>query len=349
MSTRGAAMTAMSDALRVTLQKLYEEGKVAGAIGAGGSGNTSVCAAAFRNALPLGAPKMLVSTMAAGDTRAYVGGADVTMMYSVADIAGMNPILRTVLTNAASAIAGMVEASWQAARVEKRGAQDGRPAIAVTMFGLTTPCVEMMTPALEELGYSVVVFHANGAGGQSMERLIAEGHFAGVIDLTTTELADELVGGVLSAGPDRLTAAARAGIPQVISIGALDMVNFGPAATVPEIFQGADKGRTFVHHNPTITLMRTTAEECRTLGETIVKKLRQASPEKTRVILPLRGLSGIDKEGGPFYDAEADQALLNAIREGGLECRVEEIDAHINDRAFADAVVKQFQDLLRTQ
>ncbi|KAH7889545.1 hypothetical protein F5I97DRAFT_546767 [Phlebopus sp. FC_14] len=336
-STRAAALNVMARALSMTLARLRIDGTIAGVIGAGGSGNTSVCAAAFRGALPIGFPKLILSTMASGHTTPYVGETDMTMMYSVADIAGMNPFLETVLGNAANAIAGMSLGS-----AAKRTRESHRPSVAVTVFGLTTPCVQVATKKLEELGYSVVAFHATGSGGLSMERLVREGYFIGVLDLTTTELADELVGGVLSAGPRRLEAAAEACIPQVVSVGAVDMVNFGPASTVPERF----RDRTFVHHNDTVTLMRTSPGECARLGEIIAEKLSKALPNKTRVILPLRGLSGIDKRGGPFYDVTADAALLDALRGGNLQCGIEEIDTDINDPSFAVAAAMALHKLV---
>ncbi|KIJ69145.1 hypothetical protein HYDPIDRAFT_36233 [Hydnomerulius pinastri MD-312] len=326
-SSRSGALAVMARALTATLARFHAEGTISGVISAGGSGNSSVCAAAFRDALPIGFPKLMVSTMASGNTSHYVGETDMTMMYSVADVAGMNPLLATVLGNAADAIAGMTLRSHA-----RRNLKSQKPSIAVTMFGLTTPCVQAATEKLEELGYSVVTFHATGSGGLSMERLIRAGYFAGVLDLTTTELADELVGGVLTAGPHRLEAAAKMSIPQVVSVGALDMVNFGPPSTVPEKF----RDRSFIHHNATVTLMRTTPEECQRLGEIMVEKLEKALPDKTHIILPLRGLSGIDIDGGPFYDVEADEALLNALRLGRLQCSVEEIDTDINDPSFAE-------------
>ncbi|KAF9227744.1 hypothetical protein BS17DRAFT_799953 [Gyrodon lividus] len=327
-SSRGAALKTMTRALTTTLTRLYAEGMVAGVISAGGSGNTSVCAAVFRDVFPIGFPKLLVSTMASGDTSHYVGETDMTMMYSVVDVAGMNPLLEMVLGNASDVIAGMTLRSQI-----RRSLKSRQPSIAVTMFGLTTPCVQVATRKLEELGYSVLTFHATGSGGLSMERLIRERYFAGVLDLTTTELADELVGGVLTAGPHRLEAAAETSIPQVVSVGALDMVNFGPASTVPEKFSG----RLFVYHNATVILMRTSPEECDKLGKIMVEKLNKGSPNRTHVILPLRGFSGIDRDGGPFYDVDADEALLNALRSGGLRCPIEELDIDINNPAFAEA------------
>ena len=216
-------------------------------------------------ALPFGVPKLLVSTLASGDTRPYVGAVDVTMMYSVVDISGVNSVSARIIANAAAAIAGMAQAAPPKL--------DGKPLVAASMFGVTTPCVTTARERLEELGYEVLVFHATGSGGQSMEALAKDGFLAGVLDATTTELADELVGGVLSAGPDRLEAAGAAGVPQVVSLGALDMVNFGPRETVPPQFEG----RNLYVHNPTVTLMRTTKEECAELGRIIGRKLAAAA------------------------------------------------------------------------
>ncbi|KAG9318631.1 hypothetical protein JVU11DRAFT_724 [Chiua virens] len=339
LSSRDLALETTTRALTATLSRMYTQGAITGVIGAGGSGNTSVCATAFRDAFPIGFPKLLVSTMASGNVAHYVGETDMTMMYSVVDIAGMNALLHKILGNAASAIVGMTLHSrlGQNAPLQRRS-------IAVTMFGLTTPCVQVATQQLEALGYSVVTFHATGSGGLSMERLIREGYFVGVLDLTTTELADELVGGVLTAGPNRLEAAADKRVPQVVSLGALDMVNFGPASTVPAQFSG----RRFVRHNTSVTLMRTSPEECQALGEVMARKLKGALPSRTHVLLPLRGFSGIDEEDGPFRDVEADEALMNALRSAGLECPIEDVDAKINDPSFATAAVSALHRMIQS-
>jgi len=286
-------------------------------------------------ALPVGVPKVLVSTLASGDTRPYVGAVDITMMYSVVDIAGINSVSARILTNAAGAVAGMAKAT-----VPER--QD-RPVVAASMFGVTTPGVTRARERLEGLGYEVLVFHATGTGGQSMEVLADSGFLTGVLDLTTTELADDLVGGVLSAGPDRLEAAGRAGLPQVVSLGALDMVNFGPRDSVPEKFED----RNLYVHNPTVTLMRTTPEECRELGRRIGTKL-SAATGPTALFIPLEGISMIAVEGQPFHDAEADRALLEGLRET-LEDSVEvhELPHDINADAFADAMADRLHELIR--
>lgn len=332
---RGEAMTAMGRGACAVLERLHADGRLQGAASVGGSGNASVAAAAMR-ALPVGVPKLIVSTLAAGDTRPYVGESDVTMMYSVVDIAGINRISARILGNAAGAIAGMAGAAAPPL-------EEDRPLVAATMFGVTTPCVDHARARLEELGYEVIVFHATGTGGRSMEALAQGGYFAGVLDATTTELADEQVGGVLSAGPDRLEAVGEAGIPQVVSLGALDMVNFGPRDTVPERFAG----RTLHVHNPTVTLMRTTAEENARLGRTIAAKLnRAASP--TVLFVPLGGVSAIDVDGQPFRDREADEALFEALRADIDPERVEvqERPEDINDPGFARAMADRLHELI---
>jgi uncharacterized protein (UPF0261 family) len=277
----------------------------------------------------------MVSTVASGDTRPYVGAVDVTMMYSVVDISGVNSVSARIMANAAGAIAGMVKATVPPL--------EEKPLVAASMFGVTTPCVTRARERLEEHGYEVLVFHATGAGGQSMEALARGGYLAGVLDATTTELADELVGGVLSAGPDRLEAAGAANVPQVVSLGALDMVNFGPRETVPQQFET----RNLYVHNPTVTLMRTTAEECAELGRTIGRKL-SAAKGPTVLFVPLKGVSMIDVEGQVFYDADADAALFAALRET-LDDSVEvhELETDINDEAFAVAMADRLHELIR--
>ena len=332
---RGVAMTAMGRGAAAVLKRLHGEGRLQGAISIGGSGNASVAAAAMHG-LPVGVPKLIVSTLAAGDTRPYVGDSDVTMMYSVVDIAGINQISARILGNAAGAIAGMAGAPAPEVRKD-------RPLVAATMFGVTTPCVDHARERLEELGYEVIVFHATGTGGRSMEALAQGGYFAGVLDATTTELADELVGGVLSAGPHRLEAVGAAGIPQVVSLGALDMVNFGPRDTVPERFAG----RMLHVHNPTVTLMRTTADENAQLGRTIASKLNGAA-SSTALFIPRGGVSAIDVDGQPFRDHQADAALFEALR---AEIDPERVEVHereedINDPRFAQAMADRLHELI---
>jgi uncharacterized protein (UPF0261 family) len=288
-------------------------------------------------ALPFGVPKLMVSTLASGQVRQYVGVRDILMMHSVVDISGLNRISRTVLANAAHAMAGMVADH----RPVEESPSD-RPLVAATMFGVTTPCVEAARAGLERAGFEVLVFHATGTGGMTMESFIADGLLRGVLDLTTTELADELVGGALSAGPDRLTAAERHGVPQVVSVGALDMVNFGPPETVPARF----RDRRFYQHNSSVTLMRTTPEENALLGRQITEKIN-ASRRPAAILLPLRGVSAIDTEGKPFWWPEADAALFDAIRRGvSPTVRLIELDAHINDPVFAEASVRALLELL---
>ncbi|MCL6522736.1 MAG: Tm-1-like ATP-binding domain-containing protein [Firmicutes bacterium] len=335
---RGAAVAAMARAAAATVRRLYDEGRLDAILCLGGSAGSSIGAAAMQQ-LPVGVPKLLVSTMASGDTRPYVGVKDVTLMYSVIDISGLNRFSRLVLGNAARAVAGM--AAGRAAAGES-GRAGEKPLIAATMFGVTTPCVTAAREYLESRGYEVLVFHATGSGGRAMEGLVDDGLVGAVLDVTTTEWADELVGGVLNAGPQRLEAAGRKGIPQVVSVGALDMVNFGPPETVPEKF----RGRRFYPHNPTVTLMRTTPEECAELGRILAEKLNRATGP-TKVFLPLRGLSMIDADGQPFWDPEADRALFDALRRH-LRPEIErvELDLHINDPEFALAMARALESML---
>ncbi len=334
---RGPAVAAMTRGAVTVIRRLYEEGRLHGILGIGGSGGSSLISAAMQG-LPVGVPKLLVSTMASGDTRPYVGTSDIAMMYSVVDIAGINGLSEKILTNAAAGIAGMAKATESfVSRIEKK------PLVGATMFGVTTPCVTTAREWLEAHGYEVLVFHATGAGGRSMEALMEAGFITAALDITTTELADELVGGVLSAGPDRLEMAGSLGIPQVVSLGALDMVNFGPLDTVPAPF----KDRNLYVHNATVTLMRTTKDECAELGRIIARKLNAAKGPLT-VFVPLRGVSMIDVADKPFYDAEADAALMGELR-AGLRPGVElvEVDTDINDPAFATAMAERLDALYR--
>jgi uncharacterized protein (UPF0261 family) len=330
---RGAAVTAMAEGAERVVLQLHAAGRLDGILALGGSGGSSIATRAMR-ALPVGVPKLMVSTVASGDTRPYVGAVDVTMMYSVVDIAGVNRVSARIMANAAGAIAGMV-----GAKVPQLA---DKPLIGASMFGVTTPCVTRARERLEELGYEVLVFHATGAGGQSLEALARGGFLAGVLDTTTTELADELVGGVLSAGPDRLEAAGAAGVPQVVSLGALDMVNFGPRETVPPQFEG----RNIYVHNPTVTLMRTTPDECAELGRIVGRKL-SAATGPTVLFVPLKGVSMIAVEGQPFYDADADAALISGLHET-LDDSVEvhELDTDINDPEFAVAMADRLHELV---
>ena len=277
--------------------------------------------------------------MASGQVRDYVGTRDVMMLHSVVDISGLNRISRLVLANAADAMIGMTR--MRNAECGMRN-EDGKPVVVATMFGVTTPCVEAARKILENAGYEVLVFHATGTGGRTMESLVRDGLVAGVLDITTTELADNLAGGVMQAGPDRLTAAGLKGVPQVISVGALDMVNFGPPDTVPEKY----KNRLFYRHNPTVTLMRTTPEEMDAIGKEIAEKASAASGP-TRVLVPLKGVSAIDAEGKPFWHPDADAALFQSLRNWiyPSELLVEK-DLHINDPAFAELCARTLLELM---
>jgi len=331
---RGRAVSAMAAGAAAVIRRLYEEGRCDGVLAAGGSGNTAIATAAMQ-ALPVGVPKLMVSTVAAGNTRDYVGASDVAMMASVTDIAGINSISSRILANAAAAMAGMV----QAPPVDL---PEQRPLIAATMFGVTTPCVTAAREALERRGYEVLVFHATGTGGDAMEGLIDSGFMTGLLDITTTELCDSLIGGVLAAGPERLEVAGRNGLPQVVSLGALDMVNFGARDTVPPRF----KGRNLYVHNPSVTLMRTTPEECAELGRIVAGKL-SAARGPVALFVPLNGVSAIDVEGGPFYDPTADHALFAALRTN-LKDNVElhELELGINEPEFAQAMVDKLIEYL---
>lgn len=333
---RGLAMAVMTRGAAKVVSQLYKNGEVAGIISLGGSAGTTIGTAAMQ-VLPVGIPKVMVSTLASGDTRPYVGVKDVCMMYSVVDISGLNSLSRQILANAAHAVAGMVKGGVPPAAAEK-------PLLAATMFGVTTPCVTKAREYLEAQGYEVLVFHATGTGGMAMEALIDAGFIKGVLDVTTTEWADELVGGVLAAGPHRLEAAAKAGIPQVVSVGALDMVNFGPMDTVPEKF----KARIFYPHNPTVTLMRTTKEECIELGKIISGKIN-AAKGPAALFLPLKGVSMIDVEGKPFYGPEEDAALFDTLRRTIDPAKVEliEMDTDINADEFALAMAKKLVSMLK--
>jgi uncharacterized protein (UPF0261 family) len=332
---RGPAIAAMTRGATEVTRQLHADGRLDAIIGLGGSGGSSLIAAAMR-ALPIGVPKLLVSTMASGDTRPYVGTSDIAMLYSVVDIAGINPISELILANAAAAISAMAKASTASDR-----GTDSRPLIGATMFGVTTPCVTTAREALEARGYQVLVFHATGTGGRAMEALMRDGFITGSLDITTTELADELVGGVLSAGPDRLETAGTLGLPQVVSLGALDMVNFGPLDTVP----GPFRDRTLYEHNPNVTLMRTTEGECAELGRIMARKLNRATGPLT-VFIPTRGISMIDMPDAPFHDPAADAALIRELKAGlrpGIE--VIEMDTDINDPDFARAMAARLDEL----
>ena len=329
---RGDAVTAMGEGAAAVVRELHDEGDLDGVLGLGGSGNTSIATAAMR-ALPYGVPKVMVSTVASGDVEPYVETRDIAMMYSVADVEGLNQLTRRIISNAALATVGMVANEPDVETEEK-------PTVGITMFGVTTPGVQAAREHLEEMGYETIVFHATGTGGRAMENLVEQGVIDAVLDVTTTEWADELVGGVLNAGPDRLDAAAETGTPQVVSVGALDMVNFGPKESVPEEF----RERNLHVHNPQVTLMRTTPEECAELGEIIAEKLNAATGP-TALALPLDGVSMLSVEGEDFYAPEADDALFEALREH-LDDDVEliEVDADVNDDRFARTIAETLDE-----
>jgi uncharacterized protein (UPF0261 family) len=330
---RGAAMATMARGAAALAHQLYADGRVDGMIGMGGSGGASVITSAMR-ALPLAVPKLLVFTLAAGDMKPYIGNRNITVMPSVVDVAGLNRVSRQIFNHAAGAIVGMLQAAAPAA--------DERPTLAASMFGNTTPCVDRARAALEAAGYEVLVFHATGTGGQTMETLIQDGFVGGVLDVTTTEWADEIAGGVLSAGPTRLDAAAQAGVPQVVAPGCLDMANFGPRATLPPQYQD----RLLYEWNPTVTLMRTTAEENARIGRIFADKLN-AARGPVRVLVPLRGFSMLDSPGERFWDPQADAAFVAALRAGlRPEIVVEELNANINDPEFADRAAALLLEML---
>ena len=335
---RGAAMKCMAAGATVVVRRLYDEGQLGGIIGMGGSGGASVITAAMRS-LPTGVPKVCVSTVAGGDVRCYVGTKDVTMIPSVTDVAGLNRISRTIFTRAAGAIVGMVRAT--PAQVT-----GDRPIIVASMFGNTTTCVDACRERLGAAGYEVLVFHATGVGGRTMESLVDEGFVDACLDITTTEWADELCGGVFSASDDRLSAPGRRGIPHLIVPGCVDMVNFGPPDSVPQQYRNA--GRLFYEWNPAVTLMRTSIDENRRLGEIFAAKASVAQGPVAFVI-PLRGVSALDGDGQPFCDQEADQAMFAALRERlPANIPVVEVDANINDPLFSQRAVEMMLELIRT-
>lgn len=332
---RGAAMHTMARGASIVVKKLYDEGRFAGIIGMGGSGGSSVISAAMRS-LPIGVPKLLISTMAGGDVSSYVGSSDIIMMPSIVDVAGINRISRGVFTRAAGAIAGMVQAEV---------ASDGqdKPLIAASMFGNTTEAVDIARAVLEAKGYEVLVFHATGAGGRSMEHLIESGFIAGSLDITTTEWADELTGGILSAGPHRLEAAAKTGTPQIVVPGCIDMANFGGEETIPAHY----KDRNLYVWNPAVTLMRTTVEENSELGRIFAEKLNAATGP-VRVLIPLRGFSILDSPGQRFWDPEADGAFIASLKTNlRSDIPVEEHDLNINERAFAERCAQALLEMLK--
>lgn len=331
---RGFAVESMSQGAPQLVARLENDGKIQGIISLGGSGGTAIATAAMR-VLPIGFPKVMVSTMAAGDVSHYVGQTDIVMFPSIVDVSGINRISRRILTRAAGAICGMVE-------TEPKDTGD-KPLIAASMFGNTTDCVNRACKILEEAGYEVLIFHATGAGGRTMESLITSGMIAGVLDITTTEWADEFLGGVLNAGPERLEAAARNGVPAIIAPGCLDMVNFGPPDTIPAEFQE----RRFYQHNPQVTLMRTSAEECAELAKIIAEKIN-LSTGPVSFMIPNKGISVISAAEQKFHDPIADKVLFQSVRAYLRDdIPVHEYDHAINDQTFAEACANELLENIK--
>ena len=329
---RGACVVAMSEAAPIFLAQLVEAGTINGVVSLGGGGGTAIGTAAMR-ALPIGFPKLMVSTLASGNTAHYVGTKDIVMMPSIVDVSGLNRISRTIFTRAAGAICGMVEA-----KIDEEG---GKPLIVASMFGNTTTCVNEAKAILEEAGYEVLVFHATGSGGQAMESLIESGMVSGVLDVTTTEWADEVVGATLSAGPTRMDAMTKAKVPAVVAPGCVDMANFGSRETVPPEFEG----RNFYIHNPQVTLMRTNTRECAEIGKVIAIKAN-ANTAPVAILNPLRAVSEINGEGQAFYDQEADTALFKAIRTNA-QVEVIDLEETINSFVFARACAEKLLELIQ--
>jgi uncharacterized protein (UPF0261 family) len=328
------AMKTMADGLAVVVRRLYDEGKLGGILGMGGTGGTSIATTAMR-ALPVGVPKVMVSTVGGGNVSAYTGTKDITFIPSIVDVAGINSISRAIYANAAGAIAGMV-------KVDAPATQGEKPLITASMFGNTTTCVDRARGVIERNGYEVLVFHATGAGGRTMESLIADGYITASMDITTTELADYVCDGVFSAGADRCMAASRAGIPAVLVPGCVDMANFGGIETVPEKF----RGRNLYQWNPNVTLLRTNVEENTRMGE-MIAAAANAATAPVAILLPLKGVSMLDSEGNQFWDPEADRACYDAIKRNlrpGIP--VHELNYNINDPEFADAIANTLLSIL---
>ncbi|MFT0846969.1 Tm-1-like ATP-binding domain-containing protein [Actinomycetaceae bacterium L2_0104] len=337
---RGAGTAAIAQGLEGLLPRLYEAGRFDAVISMGGSGGTSMVAPAMRS-LPIGVPKLIVSTVAS-NAAVYVGDSDLVLLPSVTDVSGLNSVSKMIFDNAAAAISAMAQVAAGRSTENERD----RPVVSCTMFGVTTPCVDAAREELTDRGWEVLVFHATGAGGRTMERLISEDHVDAALDLTTTEWCDELFGGILNAGPHRLEAGVQAGIPQVISLGALDMINFGPVSSLPEEM----RGRLMYEHNPTTTLIRTTVEENRLLGEKIAEKLNGAVRPVT-VMIPQRGFSALDIDGGAFFDPAADGSAIAALEAhiDNPKVVIKKIDAHINDPEFAAACVNELMELVNAK
>jgi uncharacterized protein (UPF0261 family) len=348
--SRGDAINFLIDTVTKCVADILAKSEIHGILGAGGSGGTSLISAVMRNAAPFGLPKLIVSTIASGDTGPVVGECDITLMYSVVDVAGTNRLLKEVLGNAAGAMFGMAsayETRLVASRAGDAPADEKKTRVGVTMFGVTTPCVDRVRKHLEgNYGVEVYVFHATGHGGKAMERLVSEDRLDAILDITTTEICDLIAGRNMACGPSRLEIALKRGIPNIISVGATDMVNFGPMDTVPPKY----RDRKLHVHNPTVTLMRTSAEECRKVGEFIVDKVHRfaSNPDMVQVWLPTGGVSVIATPGAPFADAEADAALFDTLRSGleGSKARMVLDDRAINDEGFAVAIADRLMELV---
>jgi uncharacterized protein (UPF0261 family) len=339
LGDRGRALAAMLEGATALVARLHRAGRLDGVLGLGGGGGTSIASAVMRG-LPFGVPKVMISTMAGGEVGRYVGTKDIAMLNSVTDIMGLNPLLRRILINGVGAVVGMLEA---AERVPASEGEAPKPIVAITAFGVTTPAAMHCHALLEAAGYDTMIFHANGTGGRAMEELVVQGAIDAVLDLTTTELADELCGGRQSAGPHRLEAAGTRGLPQVVLPGAMDMVNFGPPETVPPQYAG----RRLYRHSPTSTLMRTTAEENARLGRWVGEKLARATGP-TGLLLPLRGFSEYGRAGGVFHDPDADRAFVEAAAAAlGARAPVVRLDRPINDPACAESAVELLLGLMR--
>lgn len=351
---RNELVELMSRVATTHVKHLFSQDQIHAIVSLGGSNATALAAPVMRNALPIGFPKLMVSTVASGDTGPYVGETDITMMYSVVDVAGLNEVLRGVLENAAGAVVGMADA-YQKRMAERKGREGGerekKVRVGITMFGVTTPGVDAIRQYLESKYpdvFETMVFHATGHGGKAMERLVRAGDLDAVIDLTTTELADELVGGVMSAGPDRIRAAVEKGIPYIVSLGALDMVNFGPKGTVPERFR-KDEERKLYEHNPTVTLLRTSVEECKEIGGRMCEKLVEGvDASKIQVWIPRGGLSMLSVPGAPFEDKDADEALFRAVHDGlrSSDILIRDDERDVNDKGFAHDIAEAMARLL---
>ncbi len=332
------AMRTMAQGLASVVARLYTEGRFDGVLGMGGSGGTSIATSAMRT-LPVGVPKLMVSTVGGGDVSAYAGSKDITFMPSVVDVAGINRLSRAIYANAAGAIAGMVKTEAEATAQE-------RPLIAASMFGNTTAAVDHARGLLEAEGYEVLVFHATGSGGRTMEDLISDGYISGCLDMTTTELADDICGGVFSAGPDRVQAAPRQGIPTVVVPGCVDMANFGGIETVPDHY----RARTLYEWNPEVTLLRTNAEENRQMGAMLAAAANAGQADKVSVLIPLGGVSMLDSDGDRFWDPDADQACFDALKNDlRADIPITEVDANINDSVFAEKAVALLLEMLRAE